>query len=36
VKGFESLPLEEAVSITDDVIDMEEDSEEALEGDLCD
>jgi MoxR-like ATPase len=40
VKGFESLPLEEAVSITDDVIDMEEDSEEALEGalegDVCD
>ncbi len=36
VKGFESLPLEEAVSITDDAIDMEEDSEEVLEGDLCD
>jgi MoxR-like ATPase len=36
VKGFESLPLEEAVSITADAIDMEEDSEEVLEGDFCD
>jgi MoxR-like ATPase len=36
VKGFESLPLEEEVSITDDASDIEEDSEEALEGDLCD
>ncbi len=36
VKGFESLPLEEAVSITDDEINIEESEEEALEGDLCD
>jgi MoxR-like ATPase len=34
VKGFESLPLEEAVSITDDAIDMEEDLDEVLEGAL--
>ena len=38
VKGFESLPLEESVLITNEaeVIDDEDDLEDALEGDLCD
>lgn len=39
VKGFESLPLEESVLITnetDAIDDDEDDLEDALEGDLCD